>query len=138
MTATTRLSSQIVHIISIDCFFRGDEDNTSRVIGEGIGQVYGYHPERLESHRDEVFALLLELPEAYRASSPDQGGHFNNACVDRHGDLWTGEHAIMDRLIALGHALGLVRYMFPIEIRRQEWAFWYFQILDVPTPQNDS
>jgi hypothetical protein len=38
------------------------------VVVEGIHQTYGFHPERLAAHRDEVYAMLNELPDNFRAS----------------------------------------------------------------------
>ena len=112
MSETLTLSTESVEAIVKDCLFRDDEDKTVYILAEGIVQSYGFHPERLESHRMEITALLAELPDLFRE---DKGGGmtFLDACQDRHGNQWTSYHRTMDALFCLGIALGLAEYLLP-------------------------
>ena len=47
------------------------------------------------------------------AESEGQGSSFLNACYDRDGDLWTGDHATMEQLFVLGIAAGMVNCLMP-------------------------
>ena len=47
-----------------------------------------FHSERLESHREEIKEMVLQLPDSFRKGKG--GGHsFLNMCENRNGDLWT-------------------------------------------------
>jgi hypothetical protein len=35
------------------------------------------------------------------------------ACEDREGNLWTGEHLTMEKLLVMGMALGMVKLLVP-------------------------
>ncbi len=115
MSDTLVLNPKKVEEIFLDCLYRDGEDTTNHVLVEGIVANYGLHPERLESHREEVIALLAELPDEFRENGGG-GWSFLNACNDRHGNLWTGLHSIMEQLIVMGVALGLVHYQLPKEM----------------------
>lgn len=95
------------------CLFKDDEDTADHVEVEGIVSTTWFHPERLGAHRDEVAAMLTELPEEFR----DGGWSFLQACQDRHGVQWTGLHQTMGHLFDMGVGLGLVRLLAPR-------AFW--------------
>jgi hypothetical protein len=71
----------------------------------------GFHPQRLESHRAEVKAMLLELPDPFMRSKGG-GWSFLNACNDKEGKQW-GEHRDIDGLLALGVGLGYVKFLMP-------------------------
>lgn len=103
------LTADRVEEIFRDCLFRDDEDITNRVEVEGIINRFGYHPERLESYRQEIYDMLGELEDNFRASAGG-GWSFLNACYDKHGRQWTGLHRTMDHLFTLGIGLGLAQY----------------------------
>lgn len=63
-------------------------------------------------HGELILAMLLELPDEFRASAGG-GWSFLNACMDRHGNQWTGLHARMAQLFALGMGAGLVECQLP-------------------------
>ncbi len=115
MTDTVALEPGKVEEIFLDCLFKEGEDTSNHVPAEGITMMVGFHPERLESHREEIKALLAELPDEFKSSERGGGGgwSFLNACMDRHGQQWTGLHKIMEQLVTLGVALGLVDYTLP-------------------------
>lgn len=96
----------------MDCLFKNDEDKSQYIEAEGIVTNVGFHPTRLESYRQEIADMLAELPDEFKASAG--GGHsFLNACMDRHGNQWTGLHRNMEHLVQLGIATGQVEYCMP-------------------------
>lgn len=115
MPDTLSLDPQKVEEIFFDCFFREGEDTTNHVAAEGLMSTIGFNPERLESHRAEIEALLAELPDSFRT---DSGESFLNACEDRHGNQWTGLHQRMEQLFQLGVGIGKVEYPYP----REAWG----------------
>lgn len=119
------LTADRVEEIFCDCLFADEEVEGQNleeiearaVVAEGILNPFGFHPERLASHRDEVYEMLSELPDNYRASEGG-GWSFLAACDDKHGNQWTGLHRTMDHLFALGIGLGLAKWLLP----REMWA----------------
>lgn len=116
------LKADRVDEIFRDCLFQQEELVDGKP-PEGFVEVpmimhrTALHPERLESHREEVQNLLLELPDEFR-SNAGGGWSFLNACNDRHDRLWTGEHRSMDQLFGLGIGLGIVKYL----MEREMWS----------------
>lgn len=108
------LTPTAVKAILLDCFFKPEEipDPTKAppgaVLVQGIANSFGLHPERLESHRDEVKALVAELPEKFK-----DGASFAEMCEDRNGRQWTDFHRDMEALVVLG--LGLKLMMLPFD-----------------------
>ncbi len=101
----------------LDCLYRSEEivdgkQPDDAVIVEGILQKFGFHPQRLESHREQVTKWLLALPDQF-LESKGGGWSFLNACNDRNDEQWTGLHQRMDQLFSLGIALGLAAYPLP-------------------------
>lgn len=97
-----------VNTIFHDCLYRRGEDTSGHVKAEGITCNVGFHPERLEGHRAEVSAMLVELPDTFRRSSGG-GWSFLNACVDREGNQWTGDHHRMMQARSCGRCSGCGR-----------------------------
>lgn len=66
----------------------------------------------------EVAGLLDQLPVEFRSRPAGGGGgwSFVNACYTRDDVLWTGDHAVMERLFMLGEAAGLVKPLFAREL----------------------
>lgn len=113
------LNPQRVAAVIGDCLYAEAEytDQTDMVKAEGIIHTYGFHPQRLESHRDEIYEMLAELPDQFWHSRGG-GWSFLQACEDRHGELWTGVHWTMEQLICMGIGLGLAQWLGP----RKLWA----------------
>ncbi len=105
------LVSERVEEIFLDCLFKDGEDTTNHVRAEGIVQTVGFHPERLESYRDEVMMMLHGLPNEFYG-----GWSFLNACQDEFGRQWTDLHQRMEQLFQLGIALGAVECQMPREL----------------------
>jgi hypothetical protein len=111
-----------LHDIFDDCLFRPEElppESGCAPEGalsiRGIAHTYGLHPERLESHRAEVAKMLVQLPDQFMASKGG-GRSFLNACQTGDGQQWTGFHAAVEQLFALGIGLGMAAYLLPREM----------------------
>ena len=110
-TETNALTASRVHDVFMDCLFRDGEDTTNYIEAEGIVQNVGFHPGRIEAHREDIHELLAELPDTFKQSGG--GGHsFLEACMDRHGIHWA-EHPAIEQLIQLGIAIDEVAYLMP-------------------------
>lgn len=114
------LTSTNVETVFMECLFEEREVEESPVEVEGIMSKVKFHPERLEGHRDNVKAMLAELPDDFQ---PTGGGgtSFLNACNDKSGKQWTGEHHRMEQLFQLGIGLGLAKWCLP----REAWPALY-------------
>jgi len=106
------LTADRVEEIMKDCLFRDDEikdgqpiDPDMMVQVEGIVNNFGLHKERVESHKDEIHAMLKELPDQFHEKKGG-GWSFLNACSNRYGEQWTGFHRTMEHLFVLGIAVG--------------------------------
>jgi len=103
----TTLSADRVEEIFRDCLCTEEEfNNDAGVVALGLMAQFAFSPERLESHRDEVYALLCELPDTFQQHTGG-GQTFLEACFDKHGEQW-GEQIYADQLFTLGTALNLV------------------------------
>ena|SRR3989344_1243104 len=112
-----KLNPERVESIFKDCLFRQGENTANHIKAEGITCIVGFHPERLTRHREEISAMLDELPNDFKGSGGG-GMSFLNACNDRHGNQWTGLHQRMEQLFQLGIGIGKVKCLAP----RNEWS----------------
>src|SRR5580698_3030512 len=113
------IDAQKLHSVFLDCLYRNEEIEANQnqipegtVLVEAIQATIGFHPDRLESHREEVRNMLSDLPLQFRKGIGG-GWSFLNACNDKDGNLWTGEHKTVMELVALGIGLGLAGYCLP-------------------------
>ena len=114
-----KLTAENVEKVFMNCLFRDDEIVDGKPVlppttAEGITQNFGFHPERLEAERENVRALLMELPKEFQQATGD-GWSFLNACMDKEGNHW-GEHSNVQEILCLGIALGLASYIMPKEM----------------------
>jgi len=106
-----------------DCLYAKEEltgsgfpiDEDSMVEVKGILNSFGLNKHRVESHREEVTNCLDQLPDEFKKSGGG-GWTFLNACNTKDGEQWTGLHQVMEQLVCLGIALGLVSYTLPREM----------------------
>lgn len=113
------LTSENVESIFMDCLFRDNEDTSDPAIAEGITSNFGFHKERLKSHKEDISAMLLQLPLPFQKNGGGGGGWtFLNACDNAKGEQWTGLHSIMEQLFSLGQACGKVECLIP----RDMWS----------------
>ena len=109
------LSSENVDKIFKDCLFLDGEDTSNHVKSEGIQSTVGFHPERLESYRDDVADMLNYLPDEFQKTG-GSGWSFLNACNDKDGRQWTDLHQKMEQLFQLGIGLNLAKWQLPREM----------------------
>lgn len=114
------ISAQRVEEIVKECLYSNDEVVDGKpivepVVGKGILRDFGFHPVRLESHREEVRAMLMELSDQFKKSGGG-GWSFLNACITKNDEQW-GQHEDMERLFALGIGLGLAKFALPKDMR---------------------
>ena len=109
-----KLTTENVETVLVDCLFKDGEDTSKAVIGVGVVNHFGFHPERLEFHRQDIKEMLECLPDEFRA---DKGGgwSFLNGCMTREGEQW-GEQMAVDKLMILGLATKQVSFMLPREM----------------------
>lgn len=123
------INSLRVKEIFLDCLFKDGEDTTNHVRAEGVVHNVGFHPQRLESYRNEVTTILGCLPEPFMMSKGG-GWSFLNTCMDRDGSQW-GEQLNAEELLLLGIGLGKVKCQVPREL----WSAFpggvpYYTVLD--------
>lgn len=113
-----KLTAENVSNVVRDCLFTEDEIKACNgkpeklVMAEGVMTKMGFHPERLESHRADVAAMLSELPPEFMHDNPSGGWSFLQACMTKSGEQW-GEHSNIDELLLLGGALNMVKFLLP-------------------------
>ncbi len=129
-----KLNPERVSKIFFDCLYDEDYDREKAlkeaIIIEGIIGNFGFRPNKIDKNQKEIIELLLELPIIFMKSN-GVGASFLNACIDRHGNLWTGEHMIMEQLFALGSAVERVICPLP----KIAWVLLpggmpYYQVID--------
>lgn len=111
ITITATNMSQLVSTAFMECLFKEGEDTANNVKVEGITSNFCFHPQRLEEQRELVTALLAELPTEFK-----EGYTFLNFCMNKNGELWTGQHRICEQLIVMAIGLDLMSYCFPREM----------------------
>lgn len=103
--------------IARDCLYTADETPEGTppegaVIVEGIMRDFGFHPDRLESHREDVRSMLGQLDPQFMKGTVAGGWSFLQIPVRADGVQWGGQlHAEM--IMVLGIGLGMVRMLVP-------------------------
>lgn len=100
-----------VNDLMLDCL-NGKEEGA--LVVKGIVRTFGFSPEKIAAHKEEIRALLAAMPDEFQQ---DKGGgmSFLNLCMDRDGEQWA-EHPTMEALVALGEAAGMASYPMPREM----------------------
>lgn len=109
MSMNTKLSSEAVRAIAMDCLYEDGEAKSGEippgaVVVEGLRCHFSFHPDRIAKAKPAVDALLRELPDQFRK---DVGGgwSFLNGCMTRDDRQW-GEQFDVDVLVCLGIGVG--------------------------------
>jgi len=108
----TELNPAVVTHIFEESVLPQGEHMDGEVEVEGITHTARFNPDVLERRKSFLEAMLEELPDTFMASKGG-GWSFLEACVDRHGNQWTGLHPIMEQLFMLGLAIGKVECQIP-------------------------
>lgn len=116
-----KLTAENVEIVLKDSLFRPEEivngeSPVDAIRAQGIMLNFGFHPQRLLSHLDDVSSMLDDLDDNFKEEKGG-GWSFLNACMTKDGTQW-GEHRNIDELLCLGIGLDLVRFQFPREMWR--------------------
>lgn len=118
---TTQIDPELVNTVFLSCLFREEEvplngalpENT--VLVEGIQCKFGFHHDRLFSHKEQVRSWLALLPHTFRKNEGG-GWSFLEACKQSDDTQWTGLHHRMNQLFTLGIGLGLAKWLAPKEM----------------------
>lgn len=107
-------ASNIKSVIN-DCLFKDDEvangPPTDYVAAQGVMMQVGFHPGRLESHREDVHSMLGQLADDFMH---DKGGGMSMLQMPFTKDgTQYGEQRDADALFMLGQALGLAKPVLP-------------------------
>ena len=111
------LTQKNVETVLKDCLYTDEEVSNGEVPKEcvkveGITVNFGFHPERLASHREDIRSMLADLATEFRENMGG-GWSFLNACIRQHdGEQW-GEHRDMEQLFCLGIGLGIAKWLLP-------------------------
>lgn len=99
----------------VEACLNGKEEGA--VLVDGVVRKFGFSPEKIAEHKEEIRALLDDMPDEFQMGKGG-GWSFLNLCNDRSGEQWTGLHQTMEELVALGQAAGMAKYLMP----RDMWA----------------
>lgn len=119
-----KLNPARVNDIFQECLVRSDElcgesPTCEYSIAEGVFETAKFHTGRLNEQKPAINEMLDEIPDI------DQGIHFLNLCIAKGNRLWTGDHAVVDRLMVLGFATGLLSVF--ANIPKSEWNDMFSQ-----------
>ena len=117
------LTAENVNETFMKCLFKDDEIKDLKegeipegaVLTKGVMAHVGFHPERLEQEKNNISAMLMQLPKQFREKEGG-GWSFLNACNNKDGDQWTDFHKTMDELVCLGIGSGYVEFQLPREM----------------------
>lgn len=93
-----------VEAIFKDCLTESQDE-----LIEGFITAYPLDRKKVERHRFEIEAMLLQLPEQF---FDNEGGGWSalQMCALASGEVWTGLHTIMEQLFVLASAIGLAAF----------------------------
>ena len=115
-----KLTAENVTEIFTDCLFRNGENTDNAKIVDGIMNNFGFHPDRIEKHKDDIYSMLKQLPEQFH-SGKGEGWSFLNACNDKNGRQWAGLHKTIEQLFVIGIACNKVKCLLP----KHMWSALY-------------
>lgn len=115
------LTSDAVDAILRDSVFLDEEvvDGIPEdaIIVEGVLNSYAFHPERLETHRQELQEMIGDLDDSFLVKKGG-GWTFLNLCMTKDDVQWTGLHLVQERFLVLCVGLKMARFILPKEL----WA----------------
>lgn len=97
--------------IFLDSLFRTQEEaapfieNKTLIISKGIRSDVGFHPERLESHREDILKIIEEIVSDSFFVEKGGGMSFLKLPFDKNGEQW-GEHQSAEQLFQLAQGIG--------------------------------
>lgn len=86
------------------------------LIIEGVVRKFGLSNAKIAEHREEIRALLDEMPAQFHKNKGG-GWSFLNLAIDKNGQQW-GEQVNAEALYVLGAAVGMAKFQLP----RDMWS----------------
>lgn len=80
---------------------------------DSISGLQVFKTPELEKHREEIKAMLRELPDKFHA--PESAG-FQSLTMHRNGTMWCGSPDVLEMLCMLGMAIDCLSYTLPREL----------------------
>lgn len=116
------LTSKNVNHTIVDCLYRSEELQglekgaapEGAILVPGITHDFGFHPERLQSHMEDVLSMLDQIPTNFFKETGG-GWSFLNLCETKDGEQW-GEHRDCEALYTLAAGLKLAGFCLPREM----------------------
>lgn len=110
-----KLTEGAVKEMIYSCLNGKKDIDESTIVVEGITARWGFNKTLISEHTHEIVDLLNQLPATFH-SGTGGGWTFLNACNDRDGNQWTGNHVVMDALFCLGIAAGKATWLLHREL----------------------
>lgn len=108
------LTAKNVHDLFVKCLFTDKEDKTNYIEAQGVQLHIGFHPDRIEEHKETINAMIDELPDNFKKTGGG-GWSFLNACIKADGTQWADLHRTIDQLLCLGLATKKIEFQMPRE-----------------------
>lgn len=113
-----KLTANNIHTVMMDCLFTESEvpdrhNPPPHIPSTGVRLAVAFHPGRLEQHRDDVRAMLAQLPPAFMHDNGG-GASMMDMVYDADGTLY-GSQSNADELFMLAQALNLAAPTMPRE-----------------------
>jgi hypothetical protein len=111
------LSSEHVTRVFEDCLAHGAESHPTITV-QGIVHTAHFAVKKLARRRREIGGMLAQLPDQFQPHESGGGGgwSFLNACDDKDGNQWTGQHLVMEQLFLLGIGTEQASFCMPREL----------------------
>ena len=114
-TSIPVINPERVGAIFLECLYDESKDLETQVVVNGVINTASFNLDRLKKHENEIYSILNELPDTFKASGGG-GWSFLNACTDKHGNIWTDFHMRVEQLVLLGIAIGKVQFILPRDL----------------------
>lgn len=107
------LNSANVNKLFANCILNNEMQNHQHALRvDGVLSSAVFYLPALQKETPAIELLINQLPNIFK-NEGEKGGSFLQMCEDYNGELWTGEHAVMERLLLLGIAIGKMGFLLP-------------------------
>lgn len=106
------LTAENVEKIFSECCSENEENANVYTM---IAHTFVFDKDKLKENEQNITDMLHGLPENFMKEKGG-GWSFLQACVDKNGAQWTGQHLLMEELFALGMGIEKVECLLPREI----------------------
>ena len=105
---TEKTLAERVNDLIAECL-NGEEEGALLI--EGIVSNFGFNPDKIVAKKEDIAAILDEMPDEFHADSGG-GMSFLNLCMTKDGQQWA-EHPTMEALVVLAIAADIGSYAMP-------------------------